>query len=103
MVKYLNDLQVGTLNFESPVQEVLVYPNPIVDQAMLRYDLEAEQRITIRLLDPAGRILKTFVQDQWQAPGRYQHPLAIPSALPPGLYLIQISSPQRQVSIMVVK
>ena len=103
VVKYLNDLQVGTLNFESPVQEVLVYPNPIVDQAMLRYDLEAEQRITIRLLDPAGRILKTFVQDQWQAPGRYQHPLAIPSALPPGLYLIQISSPQRQVSIKVVK
>ncbi|TNE47691.1 MAG: T9SS type A sorting domain-containing protein [Bacteroidetes bacterium] len=103
IVKYLNDLQVGTLNFESPAKEVLVYPNPIVDMAMLRYDLEAEQRITIRLLDLAGKPIDVFVQDQWQAPGSYQQPITLPDALPSGLYLLQISSPNGQMTIKVLK
>ncbi|TNE47690.1 MAG: T9SS type A sorting domain-containing protein [Bacteroidetes bacterium] len=103
LVKYLNDLQVGTLNFESPVQEVLVYPNPIVDQAVLGYEIEEGQPITIRLLDATGRPIQTFVQDQWQAPGSYQQPIAIPNALPSGFYLVQIGSPQGQVCIRVVK
>ncbi len=104
VVKYLNGLEVvGTQQYTSPAQEVLVYPNPIVDQTVLYYNLEKEQRITIRLLDAVGKPIKTFVQDQWQAPGSYQQAITIPGTLPSGLYLLQISSPHGQVSIKVMK
>ncbi|MCB0534718.1 MAG: T9SS type A sorting domain-containing protein [Saprospiraceae bacterium] len=103
LVKYLNDLQVGTLNFENPAKEVLVYPNPIVNSAVLRYALETEQQITIRLLDLTGKPVNVFVFDQRQTPGSYQQPITLPGTLPSGLYLLQISSSQGQVCIQVVK
>ncbi|MCB0587992.1 MAG: T9SS type A sorting domain-containing protein, partial [Phaeodactylibacter sp.] len=103
LVKYLNGLQVGTLNFENPAREVLVYPNPIVGHAVLRYELEEGQQITIRLLDAAGRPLKAFVQDQWQAPGSYQQSISIPDTCPSGFYVIQLLSPNGQVAVKVMK
>ena len=103
LVKYLNDLQVGTLNFKKPAQEVLVYPNPIVDHAVLRYELEKGQIVTIRLLDATGRPISTFVQDRWQAPGSHQQSISIPDTLPSGFYVIQILSPNGQVAIKVMK
>ena len=103
LVKYLNGLQVGTLNFENPAREVLVYPNPIVGHAVLRYELEEGQPITIRLLNAAGRPLKAFVQDQWQAPGSYQQSISIPDTCPSGFYVIQLLSPNGQVAVKVMK
>ena len=103
LVKYLNDLQVGTLNFKKPAQEVLVYPNPIVDHAVLRYELEKGQIVTIRLLDATGRPISTFVQDRWQAPGSHQQSISIPDTWPSGFYVIQILSPNGQVAIKVMK
>lgn len=103
VVKYLNDLQVGTLNFKRPAREVLVYPNPIADQAVLRYELEEGQPVTIRLLDAAGRPVKVFVRNQWQGAGRYQQPISVPAILPSGFYLIQIISPNGQITVKVMK
>ncbi|MCB0526415.1 MAG: T9SS type A sorting domain-containing protein, partial [Saprospiraceae bacterium] len=103
LVKYLNDLQVGTLSFENPAQEIFVYPNPVVDHAVLRYDLKEDQLISIRLLDIAGKPIKVFVQDQIQAAGSNQQTIMLPDSLPSGLYLILISSPKGQVCIKVVK
>lgn len=54
--------------------EVETYPNPVSDALNLNYTLPRAASVTLRVLDAAGRTLKTLRYGR-QQPGRYQYQL----------------------------
>jgi len=79
------------------------YPNPVENENTLIYFLEKEAIISIRLLDMQGRILKTYVNLENQAPGQHCMNIQIPDNLPYGNYQLTISTQNGTVSVKLVR
>ncbi len=74
------------------------YPNPIqVNNAhrysshtMIRYDLPAKSRISLKVYNVRGQVVATLV-DGWQKGGRYEIPFEL-AVLPSGFYLYRLKA-----------
>ena len=60
LARYLSDLDVGLIDFSLENSSLLIYPNPIRQTAILKYELLSQEIISLELLDIKGRLLKTF-------------------------------------------
>ena len=69
-------------------EEIVLYPNPFIDQLQLYYESEEEQTVTFQVVNANGQLVKEY-QEQFQK-GRYEVPVAIDPNLPGGLYSIQV-------------
>ena len=103
ILRYLNDLNTGVLDFSAPAHSVLVYPNPIKRQAVLKYTLKKEESISIYLLDLQGKVIKTFLNNVAQASGEQVQQLDFPENMPPGQYSLLIKSTNGQVTVNIIK
>jgi len=102
-VRYLSGLNVGLIDLSHHDRSVLVYPNPMEDEAVLEYSLSKEETITVRLLDLEGRALHTYIENQVQRAGAHQQRIALPQGLASGAYMLVVSSLTGQVSIRIVR
>ena len=65
LLRFLLDLNVGTLNPNSPVEPTLwIYPNPVAEQFNLQFSLTQNAPISIQLLDMQGKRIQTLLQNQ---------------------------------------
>ena len=108
IVRYISGLDLGVVEFietHDPIasRDLLVYPNPIRDHAMLEYTLTGDEHISIHLFDLQGRIVTTFVESQFQQAGQQQQSISLADELPSGMYVIVLSSPKGSVSVRIVK
>lgn len=103
LIRYLTDLNVGTLDFSIKQNSTLVYPNPIQQKTNLSYILKQSEIITIQLLNIDGQIIKTYVNRKSQKSGDYKYQIDLPSGLRKGVYFIRIYSPNGEKSIKIVK
>jgi uncharacterized delta-60 repeat protein len=101
VVRYISGLKVGTIDFSLDKNSVVVYPNPIKDQAFLDYTLIKDEKITVTLHDLQGKLLKVFVENAVQLKGLNTVNLNFPTDLPMGNYLITIASQAGQMSVGV--
>ncbi len=102
-LRYLSDLNVGLIDLSGHDRSVLVYPNPVEDEAVLQYALSKEETISVRLLDLEGRVLHTFIENRVQNAGSHQQRIALPQGLASGAYMLSVSSLTGQVSIRIVR
>ncbi|MBN2612919.1 MAG: T9SS type A sorting domain-containing protein [Bacteroidales bacterium] len=100
LVRYLTGLNLGTLDFSIPENEILLYPNPLSGVATLEYNLLFDEQITIHLLDLSGKIIQTFLENTLQPAGVYKQTLSLPGNILPGNYIIAVCS---QLSNIYVK
>jgi uncharacterized delta-60 repeat protein len=105
LLRFILDLSVGTLDPAAETQpEPLIYPNPIISNFTLKYDVTTPQSISIRLTDEAGRRVHTFQENTLTSPGHYESRFNIPSELPKGVYILSVESGQKQIrSVRVMK
>ena len=103
LIRYLPDLNVGTIDFATKLNNALVYPNPLQEETILEYTLENPETLTIQLTDLNGRVLKTYLQNQPQKAGDYQQAIDLPNNLPKGFYLLRLASGNGQFAIKVIK
>ena len=104
VARYLSSLNVGILDLSAPNNSVLIYPNPIEQNATLKYSFKNEEEISIQLLDVEGRILKTFVSNEKQKAGEHEQQIILPEGLANCSYLIVISSANGgKLTVKVVK
>jgi hypothetical protein len=103
LVRYLTGLDMGILDFSASVQSAVIYPDPIIENATLKYILDNPEVITIKLVDMQGKTIKTFVENDRKEAGEYCQNLVLPNKLALGYYYIIISSETGRVSIKIVK
>jgi uncharacterized delta-60 repeat protein len=102
VARYLSHIVSG---LSSPNVELAttVHPNPIKSEAILEYTLSQSEVITIYLTDIHGRIVMTYVEDEYQVSGHHEKMIAMPEHLASGTYMVVISSPAGQTTVQVVK
>jgi uncharacterized delta-60 repeat protein len=103
LARYLTGLNVGTIDFSAINSQVLIYPNPVGQQARLEYSLKEPEAISIRLFDGQGVLLKNILANVQQQPGPYQQQIDLPDNLPAGIYVVVLSSPRGKLSVKIVK
>ena len=90
VIRLLNNLSVGVLQ-NSKLTELGLYPNPIVSQFELSYELGSSAAISINLVDAQGRMVHSF-QTQQKEDGKQVHSFSLPSTVAAGFYTVVIQS-----------
>lgn len=67
--------------------EVLVYPNPFVDQFVIRYYIAQEAKVMLRIFDARGKLVVKAV-DAHENAG--MHEITITSLVAPGIYFYEL-------------
>lgn len=103
VARYTLDINLGLLQKETPQGQLVIFPNPIKEQANLRYTLSKAEKISIQLLDMQGRIVQHFISNQQEVSGEHQIRLIFNSEITPGNYIVQVSAPSIQQQIQITK
>ncbi len=77
-------------------EELAFYPNPFMHDFNIYYEVEADQAVTIRLINAKGQAV--IEREHLFQQGRHELPLALNPTLPGGLYTVQIIYPDQRIS-----
>ncbi|MBL7984957.1 MAG: hypothetical protein JNM91_08155, partial [Flavobacteriales bacterium] len=102
VVRYLSGLNLGSLETNSTASEVLVYPLPVVDEAVLEYELARASMLSCSLLDAQGRTARVFSSRTSRAAGRHAERLDL-SGLVAGPYTLLIDGTSGKSTVRLVK
>ncbi len=103
LARYLSGLNVGMVDFSTDDNFMLIYPNPIQNEAILKYELLKEENITLELYDIQGRLIETFLSQEKRLAGMYEENLCIGNTVPAGSYLLVISNDTGRKAIHISK
>ena len=92
---------ISTPPLISAVQGLQVFPNPLQQEALIRYRMQQAARVHIRVTDLQGKTIAISNQGLRQT-GEHQHRVDVSSWLP-GTYIITLIAERHQMSISVVK
>ena len=97
IVDYFNDnitIGVEENGLNEMLTSITTYPNPFVSQINIKYDILLDERISIRIYDLNGSLVKELVNKN-HTPGTYEVIWnAASDAIPSGLYFYKIQSGQ---------
>ena len=96
-------LSLGNLTFISNENNILVYPNPIKQNATFEYSLIDDETITINLIDLQGKIVKTFVENKNQLQGNHKVDLELSNEIVSGNYFLNFSTKKGNSSVQIIK
>ena len=102
LARYLSGLNVGMVNFSSPQNSPLIYPNPIHQTETLEYTLTKNESLTIALYDVNGKLIRNFISNEQRAVGAHKETLNI-GELHSGNYFLTISNGEQKMSVKMVK
>ncbi|MEZ5039799.1 MAG: alpha-amylase family glycosyl hydrolase [Saprospiraceae bacterium] len=78
-----------------PISEVALFPNPTEGEAILQFYLEKNTRVQVQVYAANG----AWIQTLWQQPlPSGQHAIPLKKQAAPGLYFIQITTPEGQLT-----
>lgn len=103
IARYLPSLNVGVVNFNTPISATLVYPNPIAETATLQYSLTWAETVSIQLFDKQGKLISILQSPQLQEAGDHSVRFILPPGLPTGSYVLSIQSPTGRVGVQVIR
>src|SRR5207248_703338 len=75
IARYLSGLNAGILDFSWKENSVLIYPNPIEDDAQLDYTLTGNEKLSLELYDVTGRKVQSFFTQEEQVAGVHHEAL----------------------------
>jgi hypothetical protein len=81
---------------------VVLYPNPILKEATLKYYLHEDQFMTIRLYDLAGQFIQTFMNSSKKGRGEHQEKLIFNTTLLPGNYRLVLETKKSKTPISII-
>src|SRR5207302_2747485 len=81
---------------------LLVHPNPFGDHARLVFTLPSVTRVSLRVLDVAGRVVAVPLRDARLAPGVHDIELS-DAGLAPGVYFCRLDAGARSRTVKLVR
>ena len=101
MVRYTNDLNVGVEELNAVHSPFVIYPDPVVDRAVIEFELCAMHSLTCELMDDQGRTVRTFHRAPRPA-GRYRENIDL-AGLAAGYYVVRMRTGSSAMSRHIVK
>lgn len=101
--RYLSSPILGMADFSTAVKDMLVYPNPLQEKAMLQYTLAQEETLTLGLYDGSGKLVKTFFSGQKRSRGEHRESLKMEDYSAPGTYFLVLRNGFGQISLPITK
>ena len=101
--RYHSGLNLGLPKPPHSRNFLLIFPNPILNNTTIEYNLEKEDIISICLIDAQGKLIKTFFENIKQPQGHYKQTLSFPDNLASGDYYIIFSNPTNQTVVKILK
>lgn len=86
------DQLVSTKNLERIINNLSIAPNPVNNNAQVRYTLTEALDVTLNIFDASGKLLRSTYMGN-QAPSEYSYQLNV-SDLPQGVYNYSLVTPQ---------
>ena len=84
--------QLSIADYSTEDFNSLVYPNPIVDNAVFQYTLKGKSQVKIRVTDIVGKTISTLI-NQTQGAGTYQQSIPVADLkLSQGVYMIVLET-----------
>ncbi len=84
--------QASGLGLQPGILAAQVFPNPVVDQTTVRYDLATRATLSFVVTDLAGRKVATLGTDRVQNPGTHDLVWKPSASVAPGQYILVISA-----------
>ena len=84
--------QSSGLGIKTGILAAQAFPNPVVDQTTVRYELTTRATLTFTVTDMAGRKVVTLASDRTQNPGSYDIIWRPANSVAPGQYVLVIAS-----------
>ncbi|MBC7776913.1 MAG: T9SS type A sorting domain-containing protein [Phycisphaerae bacterium] len=104
LLRFLLDLNVGTINPATAEPSLWVYPNPIAERFNLKFGLTQKEQVSIRLFDMNGKEVQSFVQTQSFEAGEHEINLFCADHLSTGNYVLTVQIDGKKVSnIQIMK
>ena len=102
LLRYLSGLNIGMAEFSASDKNVLIYPNPLADQAVLEYELREAVHLTCTLNDAQGKFVRTLFANMSRAAGPHREEVVL-AGLPAGTYSLVLNDGSGRVSVRIVK
>lgn len=102
MAKISNET-LDTPYFENADKEVILYPNPIHEEATLTYQLNENESITIEIFDLNGKLIQTITSHQLQNKGIHQDQIKLNDSIVEGEYILRILRGNQAESLKFIK
>lgn len=103
IARFLSSFDMGLISFEDEPSLVSVYPNPLQQDAVLKYTLKENENISIFLFNTEGKMIQTLISNQFQAKGEHQQEITFPDNIAAGIYIIKFSSEDGSRSLRIIK
>ncbi|MBL7939930.1 MAG: T9SS type A sorting domain-containing protein [Flavobacteriales bacterium] len=102
LVRYLNTLTIGLVEFGTIGGSTLVYPTPLSDQATLSYELKNPGSLSCELFDAQGRMVRSLFSNAKRMAGSHRETLDV-SCIAAGKYTLVLSDGSGRTTVNVVK
>ena len=93
---------LGTIDFSSEKKILLVYPNPIENNATFEYTLENNENVTVEIIDLQGKVVKRIITNKNQKAGKQTLPFSL-EGMSAGQYILKIASGKGSQSVQLLK
>lgn len=102
ITRYLIDLDLGITSSESDFFQMNLFPNPVVENTILKYHLNSNSKIQIDIADIFGRTVLNICENDFQEKGLHQKEIVLQN-LSKGIYFINFRAGNLRKSIMFNK
>ncbi len=103
VMRFTPNLPIGIAEPLHFVRDAFVYPNPVNRLTTISYSLDADEIVSLDLVDLQGRVIKSLIHYQHQNAGFHQILLDINEELKSGEYFIRLYNHNNMVSVKLVK
>ena len=102
VTRLMNELTVGVADVAGTTNTLLIYPNPIANEAAFTYSLETPGTVSIELMNSAGELVRTYTSNAARQIGTHTQLLDMGS-LASGAYHVVLSTGTGHVTVQVMK
>ncbi|UCH13270.1 MAG: T9SS type A sorting domain-containing protein, partial [Bacteroidales bacterium] len=103
IARYLSDLNISNVDFSSAPDNLLIYPVPVSNEAILKYYLDRNEIISITLYDNTGKKIQSFINREKRQRGQNSEILVFSSSLSPGYYILELSTTNKKAGVKIIK
>ena len=102
MARYIPDLKLGKIDFENLNAAVFTYPNPVISDCTLEFELLNDESISLDILSSNGTLVKKVIINEKRSSGVNTQLIPV-EGLNSGMYILALRSGDKVINTKIIK